>query len=87
MDEWMDDQSWCRFKSKSPIIATFDYILLIGWKYHESQQRPLRRGEAEMTLEGMAKEMEKYKEVDHKIQYYSIQETEKGAEIIDEFTL
>ena len=31
--------------------------------------------------------MEKYKEVDHKIQFYSIQETEKGAEIDYEFTL
>lgn len=37
MDDWLEDKEWCNFKHKAPIVATMDYIYLIGWKYHESQ--------------------------------------------------
>lgn len=37
------------------IRATFDLIWLLGWAPHESQQKPLRRGSAKMSLEEMLK--------------------------------
>ena len=32
------------------IMSTFDLIFLIGWKYDESQPKPLKRGSAKFSL-------------------------------------
>ena len=32
------------------IPATFDMIYLIGWSPHESQQQPMEKGSAEISL-------------------------------------
>ncbi len=39
------------------IIATLDLIFLIGWKYDESQPKPLKRGSAKFSLKEVVQEM------------------------------
>ena len=49
------------FKNKedpSKIFSTFEYINFLGWKYHESQQKPKQRGSAEFSLKDLQKEIE-----------------------------
>ena len=38
------------------IVATFEIAWLTGWKYHESQQKPLKRGSGMTNMvEGVKK--------------------------------
>lgn len=39
------------------IVASFDYINLIGWKYHEKQQKSKTRGSAEFSLKSVVTDM------------------------------
>jgi len=51
-------------------VATFDYINLIGWKYHEKQQKSKDRGSAQFSLKDVVKEMnEEATTDDEKIRY------------------
>jgi hypothetical protein len=45
-------------KKKDKIVATFQFINFLGWKYHESQQKPKKRGSAEFSLKVLQKEIE-----------------------------
>ena len=40
------------------VPATFEFINFIGWRYHESQQKPKKRGSAEFSLKTLQKELE-----------------------------
>ena len=56
------------------IISTLDLIFLIGWKYEESQQKPLKRGSAKFSLKEVVEEMNEKENPDndgekHKIKY------------------
>jgi hypothetical protein len=57
--------------SSSPnIIATFDYINFIGWKYHEKQQKSKQRGSAKFSLKQVVKDMNaEAKTEEEKIKY------------------
>ena len=46
------------------IIVTFDFLNLIGWKYHESQQKPKKRGTAEFKLADVVSDINEKEEVD-----------------------
>ena len=46
------------------IVVTLDYINLIGWKYHESQQKPKQRGSAEFKLADVVEEINEREEID-----------------------
>ena len=49
------------FKCKddpSKISSTFEYVNFLGWKYHESQQKPKRRGSADFSLKDLQKEID-----------------------------
>ena len=46
------------------IICSFDYINLIGWKYHESQQQPKSRGSAEFSLSEVVSDINEKEEID-----------------------
>lgn len=39
------------------IFSTFEFINFIGWKYHESQQKPKKRGSAEFSLKDLQQEI------------------------------
>jgi NADH dehydrogenase [ubiquinone] 1 alpha subcomplex assembly factor 5 len=39
------------------IITTMDVIFLIGWKQHESQQKPKERGSAKFSLKDVVEEI------------------------------
>ena len=43
----------------SNIICTFDLIFLIGWKQHESQQKPKERGTAKFSLKDVVSDLNK----------------------------
>ena len=52
------------------IIATFDFINLIGWKYHTAQQKSKTRGTAEFSLQKVVEDMnEDAENEDEKIKY------------------
>jgi len=40
------------------VSATFEIINFLGWKYHESQQKPKARGSAEFSLKTLQKELD-----------------------------
>jgi NADH dehydrogenase [ubiquinone] 1 alpha subcomplex assembly factor 5 len=40
------------------VFASFHIINFLGWKYHESQQKPKQRGTAEFSLKVLQKELE-----------------------------
>jgi NADH dehydrogenase [ubiquinone] 1 alpha subcomplex assembly factor 5 len=40
------------------VYASFHIINFLGWKYHESQQKPKERGSAEFSLKVLQKEIE-----------------------------
>ena len=40
------------------IIATFEIAWLTGWKYHESQQKPLKRGSGKTSMLESVKKFE-----------------------------
>jgi len=49
------------FKCKddeSKVFSTFEFINFLGWKYHESQQKPKKRGSAEFSLKDLQNEIE-----------------------------
>lgn len=49
------------FKDKNKpdkVMATFQIVNFLGWKYHESQQKPKKRGSAEFSLKILQKEIE-----------------------------
>jgi NADH dehydrogenase [ubiquinone] 1 alpha subcomplex assembly factor 5 len=49
------------FKDKNKpdkVGATFQVVNFLGWKYHESQQKPKKRGSAEFSLKVLQKEIE-----------------------------
>lgn len=46
------------FGKEGKIPATFEFINFMGWKYHESQQKPKKRGSAEFSLKDLQKELE-----------------------------
>jgi hypothetical protein len=45
-------------KDPNKIFATFQLINFLGWRYHESQQKPKQRGSAEFSLKILQKEIE-----------------------------
>ena len=46
------------FKDKDNTVpATFELIHFLGWKYHDSQQKPKKRGSAEFSLKVLQKEI------------------------------
>ena len=52
------------------IVASFDYINLIGWKYHEKQQKSKQRGTAEFSLKSIVTDMnEEASTKEEKIKY------------------
>ena len=58
----------------SSIISTFDLIFLIGWKYEESQQKPLKRGSAKFSLKEVVEEINEKENLEdegekHKVKY------------------
>lgn len=57
------------------VCSTFEEVYFLGWKYHESQQKPKKRGSAEFSLKDLHKEM---KEIDQetKIEYGELHEEE-----------
>ena len=63
------------------IVASLEYLHLIGWKYHESQQAPKKRGSAEFSLKDVVEELNSEGGVDengekHQIRYGVICEDE-----------
>jgi hypothetical protein len=55
-------------------MATFDLIFLIGWKYEETQQKPLKRGSAKFSLKDVVEQLNEKENPDeggekHKIKY------------------
>jgi NADH dehydrogenase [ubiquinone] 1 alpha subcomplex assembly factor 5 len=49
------------FKDKTKpdkVGSTFQIVNFLGWKYHESQQKPKKRGSAEFSLKDIQKEIE-----------------------------
>ena len=53
-------------------MATLDLIFLIGWRYDESQPKPLERGSAKFSLKDVVKEMNEKEDEGgdhHKIKY------------------
>jgi len=45
-------------KNENQVFSTFEFISFLGWKYHESQQKPKKRGSAEFSLKDLQKEIE-----------------------------
>lgn len=45
-------------KDEQKVFSTFEFISFLGWKYHESQQKPKKRGSAEFSLKDLQKEIE-----------------------------
>jgi len=43
---------------ETKIFSTFEFINFLGWKYHESQQKPKKRGSAEFSLKDLQEEIE-----------------------------
>jgi hypothetical protein len=65
------------------IVATFDFINLIGWKYHEKQQKSKTRGTAEFSLKQVVSDMnEEATDEEQKIKYGVI--IDDGDKIIEE---
>lgn len=51
-------------------MASFDFINLIGWKYHEKQQKSKERGTAQFSLRQIVTDMnDEAKTEDEKIKY------------------
>ena len=46
------------FSKNRKIIATFEIAWLTGWKYHESQQKPLKRGSGKTSMLESVKKFE-----------------------------
>ncbi|KAM3140915.1 hypothetical protein pb186bvf_006926 [Paramecium bursaria] len=46
------------FKIDNETQSTFEFIHFTGWKYHESQRKPLKRGSAEVSLKSLKEELE-----------------------------
>lgn len=49
------------FKSQDDpekVFGTFEFINFVGWKYHENQQKPKKRGSAEFSLKTLQQEIE-----------------------------
>jgi len=44
------------------VYATFEIVSFLGWKFHESQQKPKKRGSAQYTLKDFHQELEKAQE-------------------------
>lgn len=42
---------------KKMVSATFEEIYFLSWKYHESQQKPKKRGSAQFSLKQLQEEM------------------------------
>ena len=40
------------------VVSTFEFINFLGWKYHESQQKPKKRGSAEFSLKTLQQEID-----------------------------
>lgn len=60
------------------VRSTFEDIYFLGWKYHESQQKPKKKGSATFSLKDLSKEIgEIDKEVEKKIRYGEIGEEEE----------
>ncbi|CAG9328297.1 unnamed protein product [Blepharisma stoltei] len=56
--------------------ATFDMVHYIGWKEHDSQQKPLKRGAKGIDIKTLAEEV-----IDEDMEYGEIQEYEDKVEI------
>ena len=41
-------------KEEDKMVCTMEILNFIGWKYHESQQKPKERGSAEFNLKDLA---------------------------------
>ena len=46
------------------IVSTFDIVHLIGWKYHESQQKAKARGSGNFSLKEIVADMNEKAETD-----------------------
>ncbi|MBL41808.1 MAG: SAM-dependent methyltransferase [Rhodospirillaceae bacterium] len=44
-----------KFSDNNKVIATFDVVYLSGWKYHTSQQKPLKPGSGKVSLSKILK--------------------------------
>ncbi|CDW79540.1 UNKNOWN [Stylonychia lemnae] len=66
------------------IMTTLDVIYLIGWKQHESQQKPKERGTAKFSLKDVVKEMnDKEGDEKNKIKYGMLIDTGDEVKEID----
>ena len=63
-DEISEKQQKQLTQRSNNIITSFDYINLIGWKYHESQQQPKSRGTAEFSLAEVVTDINEKEEID-----------------------
>ena len=69
------------FKEKYNIIATFEIIFMIGWKYHESQQQAENpKSSREISLREVLEEIE-IKEGKGAVRYGTLSEDMKEDEI------
>ena len=55
-DTYMDERI-IRRNRYGNIVCSMDVISLIGWKYHESQQQPMKRGSADFTLKDIVSDI------------------------------
>lgn len=65
-----NDEDMAPLRRPPNIVSTFELVHLIGWKYHESQQKSKERGSAEFSLRQVVKDMnEEADDEDSKIRY------------------
>ncbi len=70
------------FKVEGKVEATFEEIFFIGWKYHENQQKPKKRGSGEFTMKSLEDELKKLEpEEASRIRVGNIEEEEDMEEI------
>ncbi len=74
----MDDR--IKKSRESNIIATFDFLNMLGWKYHESQQKAKQRGSAQFSLKDVVQDINE-QEGEEKVKYGVI--IDDGDEIIE----
>lgn len=57
---------------KGNIVATFDFVNLIGWRYNENQPKPKKRGTAEFSLKKVVTEMNEEAETSEETIKYGV---------------
>lgn len=73
-DAISDDQMRQLLSPTNNIICSFDILHMVGWKYHESQQKPKSRGSSDFSLREVVDDLNDQEEIDEfgdpmKVQY------------------